>query len=66
MFEIEGQSGGQTYFYIRKFNEIYMYEVMHKDHYIFKGITKKQIYFLFGRIHMTHIWIKSYTIENQF
>jgi hypothetical protein len=28
MFEIKCQNGVQTYFFIRKFNEIYMYEVI--------------------------------------
>jgi hypothetical protein len=37
-----------------------------KDHCIFKGVTKKQIYFLFGRIYVTHTWIKSYITERGF
>ncbi len=26
----------------------------HKGHCIFKGLTKKKIYFLFGKIYLTH------------
>jgi len=51
--KLTGQYDVQTYFFIKKFNEIYTYEVI-AYHCIFKGLTKKQIYFLFGRIYFTH------------
>jgi hypothetical protein len=39
---LDGQNGVQTYFFIIKFNEIYIYVGIHKDHCIFKGIAKKK------------------------
>ncbi len=62
--KLTGQYGVQTYFFIRKFNEYTCMKLQHKDHHVFKGLIKIYIYiFLFGRIYVTHTWIKFYIIE---
>jgi hypothetical protein len=33
---------------------------------MFKGITKKPIDFLFGKIYLAYTWIKSYIVKSRF
>ncbi len=62
---LTSQYGVQKYFFIRRFNEIYLCEIITKDHCIFKGRKTNKFYFLFGKIYFTHTSNKCYTTKSR-
>jgi hypothetical protein len=65
MFEIDWLIWCSNLLFNKKFNGIYMHEIIAYRSLYVQGITKKQIYFLFGRIYLTYTWIKSYIAKSR-
>jgi len=67
LLSLIGQYGVEKYFFIRKFYEINLCEIItYRSLYIFKRSKINKIYFFFCKIYLRQPWNKCYTIKSRF